>query len=415
MVTTTFEGTCRNATARHHGRGREAMDEPAQSEDAWKETQVPWCVPPERLVTIRRYLTQELGDRTESKDLILLLQSIATGCKYVSSACRQCGLADLVGESRNTNVQGEKQKKLDVLANEVFKNSIMASGLASVLVSEEEEEAILVKDGKQGNFCIVFDPLDGSSNIDCGVSVGSIFGIYHTPKDLEATNAGNASWAGRKMVAAGYCLYGTTTILVLAPQPRVEVVGFTLDPCLGEFVQTHAKITIPEEGHIYSINEGNSKFWNPATAEYVNKCKLGSSGMKPKTQRYVGSMVADVHRTLLYGGIFMYPSDSKNPNGKLHVLYECFPMAFLTECAGGVATTGHKDMLDHQPLSLHERSPLYLGSRRDVERVIELHQSRIPPLLVPANIRSFITSGSFIVALCSVVAMAFLAWKGTGG
>lgn len=205
------------------------------------------------------------------------------------------------------------------------------------------------------------------------------------------------------------------TILLLAPHPKAEVVGFTLDPCLGEFVQTHPKITIPEEGHIYSINEGDSKFWNAATTAYVKKCKSGSGGMKPKTQRYVGSMVADVHRTLLYGGIFMYPSDRKKSNGKLRVLYECFSMAFLMECAGGVATTGLKNILDHQPLSLHERSPLYLGSRRDVERVIELHKCRIPSLLVSASIWSFMKSGNFIAAFCSAVAMVVLAWKGTCG
>lgn len=369
--------TARETTAQAHS---STMDSETRCTEALGKTHLPCCVPPDRLVTISRYLMELLGDRAESKDLILLLQSIATGCKYVSSACRQCGLADLAGESGKTNVQGEKQKKLDVLANEAFKNSIMASGLAAVLVSEEDDEAILVEDGKRGNFCVVFDPLDGSSNIDCGVSVGSIFGIYHVPKDVEAVNTGNVLRAGREMVAAGYCLYGTMTILVLAPQPGADVVGFTLDPCLGEFVRTHRKITIPEEGHIYSINEGNSKFWNPATRTYVEECKAGHGARKPKTQRYVGSMVADVHRTLLYGGIFMYPGDSKNPNGKLRVLYECFPMAFLTECAGGTATTGYKHMLDHEPQSLHERSPLYLGSRRDVMRVLELYNNHVPAL-----------------------------------
>lgn len=211
----------------------------------------------------------------------------------------------------------------------------------------------------RGNYCVVFDPLDGSSNIDCGVSIGSIFGIY---KVKSGGTVADVLRPGREMVAAGYCLYGSTTVMVLSTGNGVD--GFTLDTSIGEFILTHPQIKVPPRGKIYSVNEGNSVYWDQACAKYVEQVK---SGPNPYSARYVGSMVADVHRTLLYGGIFLYPADSKSKNGKLRILYECFPMSFIMEQAGGKSSTGTMRMLDVQPKDIHARSGIFLGSAQDIQ------------------------------------------------
>ncbi|GLT32161.1 hypothetical protein SLA2020_068470 [Shorea laevis] len=249
--------------------------------------------------------------------------------------------------------EGEEQKKLDVLSNDVFIKALVSSCRTSTLASEEDEETTFVEPSKRGKYCAVFDPLDGSSNIDCGVSIGTIFGIYML-KDSHQPTLDDVLQPGKNMLAAGYCMYGSSCTLVLSTGSGVH--GFTLDPSLGEFILTHPGI---KKGKIYSVNEGNAKNWDGPTAKYVENCKFPKDGSSPKSLRYIGSMVADVHPTLLYGGILLYPADKKSPNGKLRVLYEVFPMSFLMEQAGGQAFTGKQRALDLVPEKIHERSPIF--------------------------------------------------------
>ncbi|XP_042493090.1 fructose-1,6-bisphosphatase, cytosolic [Macadamia integrifolia] len=323
------------------------------------------------LMTITRFVLNEQSKHPESRgDFTILLSHIVLGCKFVCSAVNKAGLAKLIGLAGETNVQGEEQKKLDVLSNEVFIKALTSSGRTCILVSEEDEEAIFVESPLHGRYIVVFDPLDGSSNIDCGVAIGTIFGIYMI-KDKAQPTLDDVLQSGNNMIAAGYCMYGSSCMLVLSTGSGVN--GFTLDPSLGEFILTHADIKIPKKGKIYSVNEGNANNWDGPTAKYVEKCKFPKDGSSSKSLRYVGSMVADVHRTLLYGGIFLYPADKKSPNGKLRVLYEVFPMSFLMEKAGGQAFTGKQRALDLVPQKIHERSPIFLGSYDDVEEIKALY------------------------------------------
>nr|ACU19751.1 unknown [Glycine max] len=323
------------------------------------------------LMTITRFVLNQQSNHPESRgDFSILLSHIVLGCEFLCSAVNKAGLAKLIGLAGETNVQGEEQKKLDVLSNDVFIKALVSSGRTCILVSEEDEEATFVEASKRGKYCVVFDPLDGSSNIDCGVSIGTIFGIYLIKEDHEPTIE-DVLQPGKNMLAAGYCIYGSSCTLVLSTGSGVN--GFTLDPSLGEFILTHPDIKIPKKGKIYSVNEGNAKNWDDPTTKYVENCKYPRDGSSPKSLRYIGSMVADVHRTLLYGGIFLYPADKKSPNGKLRVLYEVFPMSFLMEQAGGQAFTGNQRALDLVPKKLHERSPIFLGSYEDVEEIKALY------------------------------------------
>ncbi|KAG2396295.1 Fructose-1,6-bisphosphatase protein [Vigna angularis] len=307
------------------------------------------------LMTITRFVLNEQSKYPESRgDFTILLNTIVLGCKFVCSAVGKAGLAKLIGLAGETNVQGEEQKKLDVLSNEVFVKALISSG-RTVSV-----------------YIVVFDPLDGSSNIDCGVSIGTIFGIYMVKNEAKVSLE-DAMQPGNQMLAAGYCMYGSSCTFVLSTGNGVN--GFTLDPSLGEFILTHPNIKIPRKGNIYSVNEGNAKNWDEPTTKYVQKCKFPQDGSPPKSLRYIGSMVADIHRTLLYGGIFMYPADIKSPHGKLRILYEVFPMSYLMEQAGGQAFTGKRRALDLVPRELHERSPIFLGSYDDIEQIKELYAS----------------------------------------
>ncbi|KAG0268649.1 Fructose-1,6-bisphosphatase [Actinomortierella ambigua] len=320
------------------------------------------------LITLTRHVFQEQVEhhKEASGDLTLLLTAIQLGCKFVASNVRKASLISITGLANTSNVQGEDQKKLDVIANEIFINALRSSSKVAVMVSEEDEEAIIVDVKQRGKYCVVFDPLDGSSNIDCGVSIGTIFGIYKVHDDSEG-NLADVLRPGKEMVAAGYCTYGSCSTLVLSTGRGVN--GYTLDTEIGEFILTHPNIRIPSRGKIYAVNEGNSKYWDVPCQKYFHSLKFPEEPKKPYSARYVGSMVADVHRTMLYGGIFCYPADSKSKNGKLRILYECFPMAYLVEQAGGRATTGRQRMLDVQPASIHARSPIFLGSKEDVEDV----------------------------------------------
>ncbi|PPQ93310.1 hypothetical protein CVT25_014439 [Psilocybe cyanescens] len=305
---------------------------------------------------------------TATGDLTLLLTAIQVTSKFIATNVRKARLINLVGLAGETNVQGEEQKKLDVLSNDIMVNALRASGKTAVLVSEELEDAIIIEEEKRGKYCVVFDPLDGSSNIDAGVNIGTIFGIYKIQPGSKGTIE-DVLRPGSEMVAAGYTMYGSSANLVLSTGSGVN--GYTLDAALGEFILTHPNITIPPRGKIYSFNEGNAMYFYPPVTAYLKSIKYPASPKSPYSARYIGSMVADVHRTLLYGGIFGYPNDKKSKHGKLRLLYEAFPMAFLTEQAGGIATTGTKRILDIVPTDIHERCSVFLGSRDDVLDVIK--------------------------------------------
>ncbi|KAH7914646.1 fructose-1,6-bisphosphatase class 1/Sedoheputulose-1,7-bisphosphatase [Hygrophoropsis aurantiaca] len=325
------------------------------------------------LITLTRHVLHDqlrLG-AAATGDLTLLLTAIQVTSKFIATNVRKARLINLVGLAGETNVQGEEQKKLDVLSNDIMVNALRASGKTAVLVSEELDDAIIIEERNKGKYCVVFDPLDGSSNIDAGVNIGTIFGIYQVRPDSKGT-VEDVLRPGSEMVAAGYTMYGSSANLVLSTGQGVN--GYTLDASLGEFILTHPDIKIPSRGKIYSFNEGNSMYFHPPVNAYLKSIKYPAAG-SPYSARYIGSMVADVHRTLLYGGIFGYPDDKKSKSGKLRLLYEAFPMAFLTEQAGGVATTGTKRILDIVPKGIHERCPVFLGSKDDVQDLMKFYES----------------------------------------
>jgi len=325
-------------------------------------------------ITLTRYLVSSQKEHTEATgDFTILLTSIQTACKFISSKVRKAGIANLYGiAGGSTNMSGDTQKKLDVLSNEVFINVLKASSKCCILASEEDDDPIEVAIENQGKYVVCFDPLDGSSNIDANVSIGSIFGIWKKISSGPTGTVEDLFQTGDSLLAAGYCLYGTSTQIVIALGDG-PVNGYTLDPSLGEFILTHPDIRIPKRGVIYSINEGNAGAWEEPVTKYVHSKKFPEPGQKGYSLRYIGSMVADVHRTLLYGGIFLYPADKKAPSGKLRVLYEVFPMAYIVERAGGKASNGHKRVLELVPKKVHERSGIILGSAEDVEDVEKLY------------------------------------------
>lgn len=319
-------------------------------------------------MTLARFLLSEQRKHPQATgDLTQLMNAICTAVKAISSAVRKAGIARLYGISGSTNVQGEEVKKLDVLANDLFINMLRSSFTVCLMVSEENETVIEVETEKQGKYIVCFDPLDGSSNIDCLVSIGTIFSIYKKSSDGPVAMK-DALQPGKDIVCAGYALYGSATMVVLSTGNGVH--GFMLDPSIGEFILTDRNMRIKPRGKIYSINEAYEKFWYAPVKEYVRRKKYPQSG-KPYGARYIGSMVADVHRTICYGGIFGYPATKESPKGKLRLMYECNPMAFIIEQAGGAATTGTQRILDITPESIHQRVPIFLGSRDDVEDVID--------------------------------------------
>ncbi|XP_022106776.1 fructose-1,6-bisphosphatase 1-like [Acanthaster planci] len=307
-------------------------------------------------------------------ELTQLLNSLLTAIKAVSSAVRKAGIAKLYGIAGSTNVTGDEQKKLDVLANDLFINSLRSSFTTCALISEENETVIEVDAEQRGKYIVAFDPLDGSSNIDCLVSIGSIFGIWRNGASDAPTNE-QILQPGRKMVAAGYALYGSATMVVLCTGGTVN--GFMLDPAIGEFILTERNIRIKPRGKIYSINEGYTEHWYDEIKEYVETKKNTTPERAAYGSRYIGSMVADMHRTLVYGGIFLYPAHKKSTKGKLRLLYEGNPMAYVVEHAGGLATTGEENILDVQPTNIHQRCPVIMGSSEDVKdflAIVEKHK-----------------------------------------
>ncbi|MEC4684255.1 MAG: class 1 fructose-bisphosphatase [Nitrospirota bacterium] len=292
--------------------------------------------------------------------LSLALTAMETATKIIASHVRMAGLADILGKAGRVNVQGEEVQKLDEMSNKMMVRHLSDSGQFYALASEELDEAIFPEKGKDGKYIIAFDPLDGSSNIDVNVNIGTIFSIH---KKVSGT-VEDFFQEGYKQVAAGYVVYGSSTMMVYSTGNGVT--GFTLDPAVGLFLLSHPDMRLPERGKTYSINESNYPGWDDGLRKYIDSLK-----QKGYTARYIGSMVADVHRTLIKGGVFAYPADSKSKSGKLRLLYEASPMAFLIEHAGGKATTGKEDILKVKPESLHQRVPLFLGSRAEIEELLD--------------------------------------------
>lgn len=295
-------------------------------------------------------------------ELTRLLNDIGIAAKFVNREVNRAGLGDVMGYVGEVNVQGEEQKKLDVYANNQFIAALQSGGECCAVGSEENEEIILFERelSRLGKYVVAIDPLDGSSNIESNVSIGTLFSIYHRRSVRGPARIEDFLQPGRDLVAAGYVLYGSSTILVYSTGNGVN--GFTLDPSVGLFILSHPDMKYPESGNIYSINEANYNYFPEGVRQYIHYCQEDEpSDGRPYSTRYIGSMVADFHRNLMKGGIFIYPGTSRNPEGKLRLLYECNPVAFLAEQAGGRATDGFRRILDIQPSGLHERSPLFVG------------------------------------------------------
>lgn len=301
-----------------------------------------------------------------------LLNDLTIAAKFVNREVNKAGLADINGDHGETNIQGEAQKKLDVFANNHFINALKHGGMVCAIASEENEELIVYDNhfSQKGKYVVAMDPLDGSSNIEVNVPIGTIFSIY---RRITASGRGTLEdilQPGINQVAAGYIIYGTSTMLVYSTGNGVN--GFTYDPSVGLFILSHPDMRIPEDGTIYSINEANYIYFHQGVKDYIKYCQQDDpSTGRPYTTRYIGSLVADFHRNLLKGGIYIYPGTFKNPDGKLRLLYECNPIAFLAEQAGGKASDGYKRILEINPDKLHQRVPLFVGSKNMVEKAEE--------------------------------------------
>ena len=329
-------------------------------------------------ISLTRYLVeQQRVDGHIPSQLRLLLEVVARACKSISQAVNKGDLGGVLGAATTENVQGEVQKKLDIIANEVLIEANEWGGHLAAMASEEMDSIYVVPNRyPQGEYLLLFDPLDGSSNIDVNISVGTIFSVLRAPEGTDIAHAEKAFLQpGVKQVAAGYTVYGPSTILVLTIGTGVH--QFTLDREIGSFVLTQRDLTIPEQTHEFSINASNARYWDAPVKRYIDDCLAGKDGPRGQdfNMRWVASMVADVHRILTRGGVFLYPIDSKTreQGGKLRLLYEANPMAFIVEQAGGAASTGHQRILDIQPEKLHQRIPVILGSRLEVETAVRYH------------------------------------------
>ena len=331
-------------------------------------------------VSLTRYLVeQQRVDGLIPAQLRLLLEVVARACKRISFAVNKGELGDVMGAAETQNVQGEVQKKLDIIANEVLIEANEWGGHLAAMASEEMEGIYVVPNRyPQGEYLLMFDPLDGSSNIDVNVSIGTIFSVLKKPDDHPGVQEADFLQAGAKQVAAGYCVYGPQTTLVLTVGDGVA--QFTLDREQGSFVLTQEKLRIPEDTKEFAINMSNMRHWDAPVKRYIDECLAGKEGPRGKdfNMRWIASMVADVHRILTRGGIFMYPWDKREPEkpGKLRLMYEANPMAWLVEQAGGAATNGKERILDIAPTKLHQRVSVILGSKNEVERVTSYHTQK---------------------------------------
>ncbi len=320
-----------------------------------------------KIVTIERHIIE--GERAHpgaTGDFSGLLRDLTLAFKVIWREVSKAGLVNILGLTGRKNIHGEEVKKLDAFADEVIYRAMDHGGHLCVMASEENEEVLHIPDGyPTGKYVLLYDPLDGSSNIDALVTIGTIFSIYRRITPGGKGTMQDCLQPGYKQIAAGYCLYGSSTMLVYTTGDGTH--GFTFDPSIGEFLLSHENIRIPPRGKIYSVNEGNYRWWHDGVKKYVKYLQEEDKATKrPYSSRYIGSMVADVHRTLLYGGIFMYPGDTRNPDGKLRLMYEANPVAFIVEQAGGRTSNGVSRILDVRPESLHQRTPLYVGSEEDV-------------------------------------------------
>ncbi|MBA2962210.1 MULTISPECIES: class 1 fructose-bisphosphatase [Ramlibacter] len=329
-------------------------------------------------ISLTRYLVeQQRVDGLIPSQLRLLLEVVARACKSISHAVNKGALGGVLGSAGSENVQGEMQKKLDIIANEVLIEANEWGGHLAGMASEEMDGIYVVPNRyPHGEYLLLFDPLDGSSNIDVNVSIGTIFSVLRMPEDDRGVDEGDFLQPGNRQVAAGYCVYGPQTTLVLTVGDGVAM--FTLDREQGSFVLTQENVRIPEDTKEFAINMSNMRHWDAPVKRYIDECLAGKEGPRGKdfNMRWVASMVADVHRILTRGGIFMYPWDKREPGkpGKLRLMYEANPMGWLVEQAGGAATNGHERILDIQPTKLHERVSVILGSKNEVERVTSYHR-----------------------------------------
>jgi fructose-1,6-bisphosphatase I len=332
-----------------------------------------------RITTLNDFILMRQKEFPGAKgELSALLHHIGTAAKIINKKINKAGLVDIIGKTGIVNIQGESQQKLDNFADEVFADALFASGECCGIATEENQNEIIFADkfARKGKYLVCLDPLDGSSNIDYNVSVGSIFSIYRriTPRGEKVKNE-DFLQEGSKQVAAGYIIYGSSTMLVYTTGSGVN--GFTLDPSIGEFCLSHPGIKCPEDGMIYSVNEGNYVHFPSGVKKYIKFCQEEDEKTgRPYSSRYIGSLVSDFHRNLLKGGIFLYPENEKAPEGKLRLVYECNPMAFIAEQAGGSATDGCNRILDISPKSLHQRSPFYTGSSNMVSAVMALIENK---------------------------------------
>lgn len=326
------------------------------------------------IITLTRFLTEEQTKHKEATgDFTLLCHALQFAFKSIAYYIRRATLINLTGLAGSSNTTGDDQKKLDVIGNDLFISSMRSCARVRILVSEEEEEAIVFDEHPNARYAVMCDPIDGSSNLDAGVSVGTIFGIIKLPDGAKGTKE-DLLKPGTELVASGFTMYGASAQLVITMKGG-SVNGFTMDNALGEFILTHPNMKVPRKRAIYSVNEGNSLYWEDPIKEYINSLKYPQEGGKPYSARYIGSMVADAYRTLLYGGIFAYPADKKSPKGKLRILYECAPMALVFENAGGQAVDGKMQrMLELVPEHIHDRAGIFMGSYDEVQKVIDTHK-----------------------------------------
>ena len=332
--------------------------------------------PPKKISLTRYLVEQQRIDGLIPGQLRLLLEVVARACKSISHAVNKGALGGVLGSADSENVQGEIQKKLDIIANEVLIEANEWGGHLAGMASEEMDAIYVVPNRyPKGEYLLLFDPLDGSSNIDVNVSIGTIFSVLHMPEDDRGVDEGDFLQPGNRQVAAGYCVYGPQTTLVLTVGDGVAM--FTLDREQGSFILTQENVRIPADTQEFAINMSNMRHWAPPVRRYIDECLQGQEGPRGKdfNMRWIASMVADVHRIVSRGGVFMYPWDQREPNkpGKLRLMYEANPMAWLIEQAGGAATNGKERILDIQPTKLHERVSVILGSKNEVERVTRYH------------------------------------------
>src|SRR5215217_2458030 len=324
--------------------------------------------------TLGQFIIEKQADFPYAKgELSRLLRDIGIAAKLVNREVNKAGLVDIIGEAGTENIQGENQKKLDVYANEQFISALTYGGECCIIVSEENDEYLHIEGevSKDAKYIVALDPLDGSSNIDVNVNVGTIFSIYRRKSSSGKPTMDDILQKGVEQVAAGYVTYGSSTMLVYTTGKGVN--GFTLDPSIGEFCLSHPDMRIPKDGHIYSINEGHYTHFPDGVKKYIKYCQVEDKATgRPYTSRYIGSMVADLHRNLILGGVFIYPVTASAPNGKLRLVYECNPMAFIIEQAGGKASNGYQRILDLDVNTLHQRSAIFIGSENMVNKAEEM-------------------------------------------